>query len=243
MIYTIGKQKLDIPEVGPERRVRTPRQVVPWRDMAETCRCLDAICQTLPQNTKQPYTIVDGIARSGFWGALFRNLWPNCQLLMNGETAECLPILKKNFPHDEIVCKDVHKWTPPESDIALLDFDTFTLRGIDKWEDVLLRWAPQSQYFMFVDGACFGWKFGNLKKYGIEKAEDYYYLLEETVSKITGKHITKVSVFCNAAPILMEDRKPKRIEFIPASKLFLSRGGKGYKNDVPTTIKKSLFDL
>lgn len=240
MIYVIGTQKLRIPETGPERKARTPRQVVPWRDMAETCRNVDAVCRTIPLKTP---SIVDGIARSGFWGALFRYRWPKCHLVLNGETEECSAILKEHFPNDKVVYENVRTWTPPKSDISLLDFDTFTLRGLNKWKDVIVRWSPQSKYFMFVDGACFGFKFGTLKHYGVDKEEDYFYLLNKALREIIDKQITTVSKFNNAATLLLEDKRPTKIKFLPPSDMFLSRGGKPYKMKTSHAKRVSLLDL
>lgn len=240
MIYVIGKQKLVVPETGPERKARTPRQVVPWRDVAETCRTLDAVCAAIGG---KPTTIVDGIARAGFWGAVFRDRWPKCRLVLNEEDQGCLPILQKNFPQDKLLSHDIKKWTPPQSDISLLDFDHFTLRILDQWKDVLERWSPQARYFIIADGACFGFKFGNMKHYGIDKPEDYFYLLDKALKKIIAKRITTVSMFSNASTILLEDKKPSKIQFLPPSQLFLSRGGKGYKNPTEKKSPRKLFDL
>jgi len=226
MIYTIGNQKLDIPETGSKRKIRTPRQVVPWRDMAETCRNVDAICSIIQ---KPPCTIVDGIARAGFWGAVFRNRWPKCKLLMNGEKEDCIRVLKQNFPQDRHVQKNIKHWCPPVSDLAILDFDKFTLKKMDQWERVLSTWAARTQHFIFVDGACFGFKFGTLKSYNISNPNEYYYLLNERLKKIISKRIVAVSAFGNAATILMQDRHPRKIKFVPPTNLSLSRGNKVYK--------------
>lgn len=240
MIYTIGDQKLDVPETGSNRKVRTPRQVVPWKDVAETCRTLDAVCSVID---KKPNMIVDGIARAGFWGAVFRNRWPKCKLLLNEENSSCSSILEKNFPNTTISNLEITYWTPTKSDISLLDFDHFTLRILNQWEGVLTRWSPMARYFIIADGACFGFKFGTMKHYDIDKPEDYFYLLDKALKKIIDKRITTVSMFCNASTILLEDKKPKEIKFIPPSNLFLSRGGKLYKAGRNPKAKKRLFNV
>lgn len=243
MIYRIGNQKLKIPETGTNRKKRTPRQVVPWRDVAETCRTLDAICSTI--ETK-PRKIIDGIARSGFWAAVFRDRWPKCNLLLNEEERECWGTLLDNFPNcrkNKLRANDIKKWTPPKSDISLLDFDHFTLRILDEWKDVLSRWSPKAEYFIIADGACFGFKFGTMKHYNIKKPEEYFYLLDEALKGIIEKQITVVSMFMNASTILLENKKPKEIKFLPPSNLFLSRGGKIYKQGVKSKSKKKLFNL
>lgn len=227
MIYRVGMIKLEIPETGPAKKARTPRQIVPWRDVAETCRTLDAVCSCISH--KKQIKILDGIARAGFWAAVFRNRWPECKLLLNEENKECESVLRANFPSARIFSKDIRKWTPPKSDISLLDFDHFTLRILNQWKNVLIRWSSKSRYFIIADGACFGFKFGTMKHYGITNPQDYYYLLEQTLCRIIDKHITVVSAFVNAATILFEDKKPKKIEFLPPSDLFLFRGGRIYQ--------------
>ena len=238
MIYRIGNQRLDIPETGTERKVRTPRQVVPYRDMAETCRNLDALCTFIQH---KPKTVVDGIARSGFWGAVFRNHWPKCKLVLNGENKECVDILKTHFPDAIVKNEDIKKWTSPKSDLCFLDFDKFTLRTIGPWVDVLKRCSATCRYFSFVDGACFGFKFGTWKHYGIKRPTDYYDLLDKALNNITGKHITALSIFSNAASILLEDTKPREILFLPPTNLLISRGGKIYKQGQSSNKKKRLF--
>ena len=208
MIYKVGKLKLNVPETGPERKARTPRQVVPWRDVAETCRTLDTVCSTINTNTTK-LKIIDGIARAGFWGLVFRNRWNKCKLILNEEDKICLPVLQSNFPNDTISSNDIKIWTPPKTDISLLDFDHFTLKILNQWEDTLKRWSPKTRYFIIADGACFGFKFGTMKAYDISKPEDYFYLLEESLTNIIDKHITVVSMFMNASTILLEDKKPK----------------------------------
>ena len=238
MIYTIGNQKLYVPESGPIRKIRTPRQVVPWRDVAETCRTLEAICSTIK---KPPCTIVDGIARAGFWGAVFRNRWPKCKLLLNENDATCAPVLTANFPKSKITSHDIKSWVPPKSDLSLLDFDHFTLRILPQWESVVSTWASLARYFIVADGACFGFKFGTMKHYGIKTAEEYFYLLDAAMKKLTDKRITVVSMFLNASTILLEDKKPKRIKFLTPADLYMSRGTKVY--NLRPTVKKTRLGL
>jgi len=236
MLYRIGSQKLLLPETGPERRIRTPRQVVPWRDVAETCRTLDAICGEIP--AQEQFKIVDGIARGGFWGAVFRNRWPNCKLFLNEADETCRETLKKNFPDDKITHHSIHDWAPRKCDLTLLDFDHFTLRILEKWQTVLENWSPCCRYFIIADGACFGFKFGNLRHYGVEDERDYYKLLDKALRKFLNKRITVVSRFMNASTILLEDKKGKGIKFLPPSNLVLSRGGRPYGISKPKPASK-----
>lgn len=226
MIYKIGKESLRVPETGPERKVRTPRQVVPWRDVAETCRTLDAVCGEIPNG--DDFTICDGIARSGFWGAVFRNRWPRCRLILNEEDQICGEVLKDNFPKEDILHHPIHEWCPDECDIALLDFDHFTLRILDQWKAVLEKWDSCCKYFIIADGACFGFKFGNLRHYGVDDEKDYYKLLDKALRRFLNKRITVVSRFMNASTILLENKKGRSIKYLPPSQLPLSRGGKPY---------------
>jgi hypothetical protein len=224
MIYVIGEQKIKITKAETKEDKGTPNQIVPWRDVAATCRTLDAVCRCIDMDHNP--AIVDGIARAGFWGAVFRNIWPECFLHLNEKEENCLEVLKRNFPEDIITDFDISDWTPKECDITLLDFDRFTLRIIDKWVDVLKAWEKTCTKFIIADGACFGFKFGNMKHYGITAEEDYYYLLDDYLKKILNKRITVVSKFTNAATILLEKtKKPGKIKFVPpSSDLFLNKG-------------------
>jgi len=219
---------LNVPETfNTNGRPRTPRQVVPWRDVAETCRTLDAVCSMIPAQ-RPPLRIVDGIARSGFWGAVFRERWPTCRLVLNEEDAGCRDILQSNFPRDTVLSHDIHEWAPAPCDLILLDFDHFTLRILDQWRGVLERYAPLCRYFIIADGACFGWKFGNLKHYGLTDENEYFRLLDRTMSAFIDKRITAVSQFCNASTILLESKTVHDITFLPPSMLPLRRGTKAY---------------
>jgi len=232
MIYTIGKRKLDVFETGDSRKVRTPRQVVPWRDVAETCRTIDALLPTIDQKKiNRPKRIIDGVARSGFWGAVFLNRWPDCSLIMNEPDLSCIDILNKNFPDCDIQTNDIYSWTPPESDILLFDFDDFTLRKSAKHKEILNRVSNTTDWLMVADNTCFGFKFGNLRHYGVATEEEYYELLDSEMRPfISGKKMVAVSSFMNAAMILYGDREEgEPIKYIDPSELFLSRGEKIYK--------------
>jgi hypothetical protein len=224
MIYKIGNQKLTIITSETKEDKGTPHQVVSWRDMAETCRTLDAVCNWI--TPKDSPVIVDGIARAGFWGALFRNKWPNCVLHLNEKETNCLDVLNRNFPNDKITNFDIENWAPKKCDIAMLDFDDFTLRKADKWKNILQSWEKSCTYLIIVDSACFGFKFGNLKHYGVDKEEGYYYALNNYFKKISlNKRITTICKFTNAATLLLEKRGGITIRFIPPSTdLFLSKG-------------------
>lgn len=231
MKYQIGNYSLVFDEVDTKQDKGTPRQIVPWRDVAATCRTLDAVCSVISGVDKELH-IVDGIARSGFWGVVFRNRWHDCKLHLNEADSVCLPILQRNFPNDTITTFDIHNWQPEYCDLALLDFDYFTLRILDKWRDVLINWeAVCSKYFIIADGACFGFKFGNMKHYGIQSDLEYYYLLDEALSKFLSMKITVVSKFTNAATILLQPvkSKPKAIKFLEPSNLYLQKGAPNKK--------------
>jgi hypothetical protein len=225
MIYRIGNQKLNISDSETKEDKGTPHQVVGWRDCAETCKILDAVCNYIEVGAFP--TIIDGIARAGFWAALFKYKWPDCVLHLNEKETKCNVVLKRNFPNVKITNNDVTLWAPKKCDIAMLDFDNFTLRTISKWENILISWEKSCQHLLFVDSACFGFKFGNMKHYGIETDEAYYYLLNESLKKILNKRITVVSKFVNAATILLEESKTDKIKFVPpSSDIFLSKGNK-----------------
>lgn len=233
MIYTVGNRKFNLPEIGTKRKIRTPRQIVPFRDMAETCRTIDALLPKIQVPKNRPIKIVDGVARSGFWAAVFLNRWPDCNLLLN-ECNQCYDVLKNNFPECQIESNDIHSWTPPKSDILLLDFDDFTLKTFKEMtqhKEILKRIAPTTNWLLIADNTCFGFKFGNLRHYGVDTEEQYYQLLDyEVRTVLDGKRIIALSAFLNAAMVLYaKDNGKKKIEHIQPSKLFVARGGKQYK--------------
>lgn len=233
MIYFIGDKKLDIPEMGSSRKFRTPRQVVPYRDVAETCRTIDALLPEIDFSKNKAVRIIDGVARSGFWGAVFLTRWPLCKLTLNEADESCLDILKNNFPECTIKSENIETWTPPKSDILLLDFDDFTLKKSEKHKKILARISKTTKYLMVADNTCFGFKFGNMKHYGVETEEEYYKLLNREMKPyLNGKRMVAVSAFINAAMILYADVKGRNIKHIPPSNLFISRGGKPYKYSV-----------
>ena len=243
MKYKIGTQELDITNDETKEAKGTPGQIVGWRDVAITCKTLHAVSALI--DIEKP-TIVDGIARSGFWGAIFRHIWPDCKLHLNDLDKTCLPTLERNFPNDKITNNSIHQWAPKKCDIALLDFDHFTLKLMPKFKEVLINWSNSCKYFIIADGACFGFKFGNMKHYGITNDEEYYYKLDEELSKFLNKRITVVSKFPNAATILLEDvKKPKKIIFVePTPDLFLARGNEvfgGKKITAIDTKQRTLF--
>ena len=223
MKITIGNQKLIITNSESKERKGSPNQIVGWRDVVETCHTLDAVCSVIKQDA--PLKIVDGIARAGMWGAIFRNRWPDCKLHLNEQDLTCVDVLQRNFPNDKITSLDIKRWRPKSCDLSLLDFDHFTLRILDQWKDVLIKWSNTTErYFIVADGACFGFKFGNMKHYGIKTDEEYYYLLNEALIKFLDKQITAVSKFNNAATILLEPKKKdKNITFLLPSKLVVTK--------------------
>jgi len=238
MIYTIGTYKIDIPEIiSTAGRPRTPRQVVPWRDVAETCRTLDAVCSKIPSG-RRPLKIVDGIARAGFWGAIFKERWPNCDLLLNEEDQECADMLRDNFADDiKIESHSLADWVPEVSDLILLDFDAFTLKKLGEHQGILERLSPACKYMIIAESACFGFKFGNIKHYGVETEEEYYALVDAQLYPVTGKSVLAVSKFCNAAMVLLGPDNGQEIEYIQPTGLPVFRGGKPFIGDLERSQK------
>jgi len=228
MIYIIGKQRLQIPEADAKGKNRTPQQSVPWRDVAESCRTLDAICRQIPEPVTK---VTDGIAKVGFWAGVFRNIWPDCELVLNETSQPANQVLQDNFPDDKTrICHHtLREWIPSDCDVGLVDGDHFTLRLLPEWETILKNFSATCKYMIVADGACYGFKFGNLKHYGVSTPEEYYYLLDEALYGITKKHITHISKFENAACILLSSERPNTIRWLNPSNLIISRGAQTYK--------------
>lgn len=234
MKYLIGSQTLIVDSAETKEAKGTPHQVVSWRDCAETCRNLDVVCNEITVKDKTRLKIVDGIARAGFWSAVFRHNWSDCVLHLNESSKECLPVLERNFPNDKITSFDIRKWAPKECDLAMLDFDFFTLKKFhsEHWESVITSWdAGSTKYLIIADGACFGFKFGNMKHYGIKEEKEYYYLLRDELKQYMNKRLSVVSKFNNSAIVLFESvRRVHDIKFLPPSSLPLRKGNKIYGN-------------
>lgn len=235
MKYSIGNQTIVIELSETKEAKGTPNQIVGWRDVAETARNVDAICDYISLKDKTQLKIVDAIARSGFWSAVFRNKWEDCILHLNEAHKECLPALQRNFPNDKITSLDIRKWSPKNPcDLSILDFDYFTLMKFhsDKMEAMVSSWdRATSKYVIIGDGACFGFKFGNMKHYKIKDEKEYYYLVREELRKYMSKRLTVVSKFNNAAMLLFENtRRTNDIIFLPPTNLALSKGNKAYGN-------------
>lgn len=234
MKYRIGNQTLIINSSETKEAKGTPNQIVGWRDVAETARNVDAICDYISVKDKSRLKIVDAIARSGFWSAVFRNKWENCIIHLNEAHKECLPALKRNFPNDKITSFNIRKRVPEECDLSILDFDYFTLKKFhsDKMEEMITAWDDRTNKYVIIgDGACFGFKFGNMKHYGIKDEKDYYYLLRDDMKPYMTKRLTVVSKFNNAAMLLFENtRRIKDIKFLPPTLLPLYKGSKMYGN-------------
>jgi hypothetical protein len=233
MKYIIGNQTILIEAAETQEAKGTPNQIVGWRDVAETARNVDAICDYINTIDSSQLKIVDAIARSGFWSAVFRNKWDDCILHLNEEHKECLPALQRNFPNDKITSLNIRNWTPKSRcDLSILDFDYFTLKKLhsDKMEEMITAWdAATSKYVIIGDGACFGFKFGNMKHYGIRDEKEYYYLLRDEMKPYMTKRLTVVSKFNNAAMLLFENtRRVNDIKFLPPTSLYLSKGNKTY---------------
>jgi len=220
MIYRVGSRVLHIPQHSDRLAVGT---TVAWRDVAETCRCLHAVSRCV---CEKPGIIADGIAGCGFWGAVFLEVWPDVSLHLNETEVACQPLLKQHFPYHTISNFDLHEWNPPHSDIGLLEFPKFTLKLVPQWVDVLAKWSAKCRRLILADGACFGFKFGNLRSYGAACEEAYYRLLSKALRQITRKHLTVVSKFTNAAIVLLEDtRRP--MQFVaPSTSLVLVKDGR-----------------
>jgi hypothetical protein len=225
MRYVIGSQELEVAVDGSKKgRGETPHQVVSWNDCVKTCRAIDAVCQTVSPN---PKTLVDGIARAGFWSALFQHLWPGIKLHLNESEDCCLSVLRSNFPKVKITSHDVCNWSPPKCDFAFLDFDDFTIRKLDRFRSALEGFSKVCDRLLFIDSACYGFKFGTLKHYGVEKEQDYYELLQGVLG-FTGMRVVAVSKFSNAAAVLLQPGKKRSIKFLEPSNLSVYRGEKGF---------------
>lgn len=231
--YKVGSHVLSIPQKTKTQAIGT---VVPWHDVAETCRCLRSLLLYLKDT--QPQQVVDGVAGSGFWAALVQQQWPNVRLLLNETCDDSVLLLKKFYPTAQVTQQDLHQWQPPSADLGILEFHQFTLRIWEKYQQILDTWSQKMERIILADGACFGFKFGNLCHYGLDKEWDYYELLNETLRPVLhGKQITMVSKFTNAALMVIEYKpKQKKIIPLPPTTFPLFRDGKAHPQ--PSYVKQ-----
>lgn len=193
-------------------------------DIVRKLGALNSIFSRLPR----PSSVVDSMAGLGFTACVLLNHWKGVRLFLNDKNEDCVKELRSNFGSSaELSCKDLFDWDPPACDLALLDFNRFTVKSIPYWRPVLKKFASASSRIVLSDSALYGVKFGNLSRYGVEDKTGYFELLRQKLS-FTGKQSMTVCEFGNAAEVLLEEGEGS-LRFVKSVKLtvcIVDGGGK-----------------
>ena len=153
---------------------------------------------------KNVETIADAMAGCGFSVAVLKSVFPDSKLILNDWDKQCYENLKLNFPESSIANEDINKWELwGKVDLLFIDFNNFTLKRIDDWKPTILRLSEKCKNLIITDSACFGFRMGNLKTYGVETPAQYYGLLEKELG-LKEKSLTHFSIFGNAALVLFQ---------------------------------------
>lgn len=224
MKYRVGSITITIPgaDQGPIKSGTPQIHFVDshWRDIVKECRSLYNILQLVDLSAP---LVVEGMAGCGFSAAVMINRYPRASLVLNDYSEECCQVLRLNYPGSAVSCCDVRGWQPPDCDLAFLDFNSFSLLKWRPWGEALLACNRVSRYLLLTDSASFGFRFGNLPRYGVHNPEDYYFRLQEELG-LPGKSLRAVSIFGNAALVLFGPiRSGQSVEFVGDSDLTVSR--------------------
>jgi hypothetical protein len=166
---------------------------------------------------------IDYMSGCGFSGRAIQKYLTN-NVVLNDMSVECFDVLNKNFTKVLISNEELKKSSSIKKfDLSFLDFNNFTLKKIEKY-DYLFTVINKSKYIILTDSACYGFKMGNLKRYGFKYEEEYYFKL----SYYLKSKLSRVIQFGNAALVLLNHEKEfEKIEKINKLEPFLWRFERG----------------
>lgn len=174
---------------------------------------MGALWRVLQEIDSSPMVMYDWMAGCGFTGRILEARWPSSQLWLNDLDPTCFKLLSHNFPNSKVTNLPVQdlKRGEGEVDLLFMDFNSFTVRKMKFWIDVLNRISEiNPKEFILVDSASYAFKFGNnpgysnvgfLTSYGLKDFWDYYGLLDERLKEGWGWCIHNIAPFRNAAVI------------------------------------------
>lgn len=152
-------------------------------------------------------SVWDLMAGCGFSGKILQKYLTPDKILFNDLDPRCIKVLQNNlmnYSKTRITEKDIFKFpfeNIPAPDLTFIDFNTFTLKRIQEWDDVLKK--IKSQFLVITDSACFGFKFGNLKAYDCKIPADYYKKLDEWMWWKYGYYVREIYPFGPACLVLL----------------------------------------
>ena len=228
MRIRVGNKVLTIPEAKRSSLINnlTPQvQFISnhWYDIVKEVKAINYCCGYM-QNIN---SIIDVMAGCGFSASVFTYHYPLALLKLNDLSEDCYRILKNNFPKSNCYNMDANKVIQKPVDMAFVDFNNFTLKHIEKWEELWKRIRKfVNKYLMLTDSACYGFKFGNLNKcYQLVSKEAYYELLGKQLYKKIHMHLNIVVSFGNAAVLVFSHTKLEKIHYGVGKDLLIIRGG------------------
>ena len=185
-----------------------------WHDISSEMGALRAIFLSLPKMK----TVTDLLAGCGFSGRMIQHYLQPDILRLNDLDIGCADILRDNFPKAKVTQKDAHaySWGNQKSDLTWFDFNTFTLAHWGDWVADLHRAGEHSEYLMAIDSACYGFRFGNLPRYGCQTEADYYDRMALKYKEI-GFGLIQVAKFGNAAILLSKRKSRKKWAFVESA--------------------------
>lgn len=146
------------------------------------------------------------MAGCGFSVKIFEKYLNPINMILNDMDLSCVDQLKRNITDKRriITSYDFFKFPFnkfPIPDLIFIDFNNFTLRKMDQWDEGLKN--IKSPLLALTDSACYGFKFGNLKKYGFKSEMEYYYALSDEMNKRYGYGIEITFPFGPACIVLL----------------------------------------
>ena len=164
---------------------------------------------------------IDYFAGCGFSGRCIEK-YITRNFIANDMSEDCYRTLKNNFPNNQIKKLEINQSSKliKEVDLSFVDFNNFTLK---KSDNVLFlkKIIEKSKYTIITDSACYGFRMGNLLKYGYENEKEYYLAL----AKKLDSHLSKVIQFGSAALLLLNYLEMEFEEVEKIGKLVLFEWG------------------
>lgn len=185
-------------------------------DIEKEMGAIKSLCLYLHKSDYPTDSIWDLMAGCGFSVRIFEKYLNPISMILNDMDPSCADQLKRNIidKSKTITSYDFFEFPFPVSlspDLTFIDFNNFTLRKMDQWDRGLKN--IKSPLLTLTDSACYGFKFGNLKKYGFKSEMEYYSALSHEMSKRYGYGVEIVFPFGPACVVLLVRNKTfKRIQ-------------------------------
>ena len=201
---------LQIPKTNGNRSINSTTPQVDFLrshklDIQAEVGAIRAMCEYLNDRAKIRSTW-DLMAGCGFSSRVFEKYLKPKTMLMNDIDPQCVDILLANFTARGQRILDANVFDFPfgnrsPAHFAFIDFNVFTIRRIDDWNGVFTR--LKNQFVAITDSACYGFRFGNLDRYGARSDMDYYDALDKLMRDRYDYAVESIFPFGNACLVLM----------------------------------------